>query len=401
MQAELRKASTLLDEERRTTIWFLWIFYIIYFSYDIVYYIILPEMPWESAQKVLNNGLGYWTYIILLSLLPIAFYLMHREKTWIIKYMYFITFTIMNIINDIWIYWGVESTYSNGNIIEIVIVLFAPIFVNKTFFNLVSLGTIFKFIVLGIVLRDFVVTLPITLIVVLSIIGYILLHRFIRYVSAVEISYDKQLEGIVKGVIATLELKDHYTRGHSERVAQYAMTLARATGKYQADELKSFYYACLLHDIGKVYIPDSILTKTGKLTDEEFELIKTHPVVGADAVQEVEGIDDNLDVIRHHHERWDGRGYPDGLKGTEISFLTRVITIADVFDAMTSSRSYRTALPVDVAYEEIVSNKGTQFDPDLMETFKHVYPEWVAYHEHYQTHETAFDEAAPDMKGGD
>src|SRR5690606_2043343 len=103
---------------------------------------------------------------------------------------------------------------------------------------------------------------------------FIILLRFISYVKTLKSSYDKQLEGIVKGVIATLELKDPYTRGHSERVAAYALSLATKTGKFGKDELKYFYYACLLHDIGKIHIPDAILTKPGRLTDEEYDIVK-------------------------------------------------------------------------------------------------------------------------------
>ncbi len=121
--------------------------------------------------------------------------------------------------------------------------------------------------------------IPLILVSIISIVAWILLHRFLDYVSATEASYERQLNGIVKGIIATLELKDLYTKGHSERVANYAAILAKATGKYNKDQLKTFYYACLLHDIGKVNIPDSILTKPGKLTDEEFNIIKTHPLL--------------------------------------------------------------------------------------------------------------------------
>ena len=132
--------------------------------------------------------------------------------------------------------------------------------------------------------------MPIILVIILSVMSFFLLVRFQGYVRAISNSYDNQLEGIVKGVIATLELKDPYTRGHSERVAKYALILANEIGKLSNDEQKSFYYACLLHDIGKVNIPDQILMKPGRLTSEEFEIIKTHPVVGAEAVKNVDGI---------------------------------------------------------------------------------------------------------------
>lgn len=164
-------------------------------------------------------------------------------------------------------------------------------------------------------------------------------------------------------------------------VAEYAMALATETGKFNKDELKYFYYACLLHDIGKIHIPDAILTKPGKLTNEEYSVVKEHPLVGAKAVQEVEGISANIDVVLHHHERWDGKGYPSNLKGKETPILARITAIADAFDAMTSSRSYRSALSLDDAYTRIVEGKGTQFDPDLVEIFKNVYPKWKQIHQ--------------------
>lgn len=213
--------------------------------------------------------------------------------------------------------------------------------------------------------------------------SFFLLVRFLGYVRAISNSYDNQLEGIVKGVIATLELKDPYTRGHSERVAMYALILAQQIGELSKEEQKSFYHACLLHDIGKVHIPDSILMKPGKLSFEEFEIIKSHPEVGAEAVKDVDGIKASLCVIRSHHERWDGKGYPDQLKGEQIPLLARVTAIADAFDAMTSSRSYRAALPVDEAYNRIIIGAGSQFDPVLVEEFKKVYPTWINFHEEY------------------
>lgn len=232
-------------------------------------------------------------------------------------------------------------------------------------------------------MKDSIVSIPSILVFILGIISFIILHRFLSYVEAVKTGYNQQLDGIVKGIITTLELKDPYTRGHSERVAEYAQILAKESNQFNDDELKSFYYACLLHDIGKVNIPDTILTKPGKLTKEEFELIKTHPIVGAKAVEDVEGIADFMDVILHHHERWDGKGYPIGLKGDTISLAARITAIADAFVAMTSSRSYRSALPLQVAYNRVLEGKGTQFDPQLVELFIKVYPSWIKVYDSY------------------
>ncbi|MFD2045394.1 HD-GYP domain-containing protein [Ornithinibacillus salinisoli] len=373
--------NSLLYEEKRAAILFLWLFYTIFFIYDIAYYYLLPEFPWFNAEE--NSSLDYWKYTVIILLLPIFIYIIKKDKPESIKYILFLTYTLMNVITDIWFYWGSDNSFSTGNLVELVMVLFSPIFINKRFFYLVSFGTISKFAIVGLFIQDSIVLFPILIIVVQSIVAYILLYRFLNYVKAVKSSYDEQLEGIVKGIIATLELKDPYTRGHSERVAKYASSLAKETGKFNDDELQSFYYACLLHDIGKMNIPDSILTKQGKLTAEEYEIVKTHPVIGAKAVEEVNGIADNIDVIYHHHERWDGKGYPDGLEGEDTPLLARITAIADAFDAITSSRSYRSALPFKEAHKRIIEGKGSQFDPNLVEVFKVVYPTWIKYHKNY------------------
>ncbi|HJV16419.1 MAG TPA: HD-GYP domain-containing protein, partial [Bacillales bacterium] len=206
---------------------------------------------------------------------------------------------------------------------------------------------------------------------------------FQSYVRTMKNSYDQQLVGIVRGVIATLELKDPYTRGHSERVAGYALELAKEIGNLTEEELISFNNSCLLHDIGKIHIPDHILMKPASLTKEEYEIIKLHPVVGATAVSNIDDLKINIEVIRSHHERWDGMGYPDRLKGEGIPFLARVTSIADAFDAMTSSRSYRSALNVEEAYMRILEGSGTQFDPYLVNAFQEIYPVWKEMHKNF------------------
>ena len=129
--------------------------------------------------------------------------------------------------------------------------------------------------------------------------------------------------------------------------------------------MNTFYYSCLLHDIGKIQISDDILTKPDKLLDTEYEVVKMHTVFGAEAIKDIESLHPCIEIIRHHHERWDGTGYPDGLKGEEIPLLTRIASIADAFDAMTSHRAYRAALTPDEAYARIIKGAGTQFDPNL------------------------------------
>ena len=389
------KKTSLFQEEKRSTILFLWLFYVVFFVYDILFYGLFPKFPWLD----LDTGSTGWydfmyiKYGIIAGLIPITIYLIKKDKTVYVKYIIFFGYFTTNLFSDIMYYKDSSLAYTSGNLVEVIFILFSPIFVTKKYTYYVSLGLIVKYALVGIFIQDPVVLFPIVIIIVCSFISFILLHRILNYIKALKYSYDEQLEGIVKGVIATLELKDPYTRGHSERVAAYAMKMAEATGKFKPAELNHFYYACLLHDIGKVNIPDSILTKPGMLTDEEFDIIKTHPVVGAEAIRDVEGIADNIDVIYHHHERWDGKGYPDGLAGEKIPFLARVTAVADAFDAMTSSRSYRPALQFEVAHQRILDGQGSQFDPQLIELFKQIYPDWVRISKTYSK--------GMDMRGGE
>lgn len=372
----------LANEEQRNVKWFLLCFYIIMIGYDVFYYYLLPIYI-THKKSGFPSDFWYINYLVLIILIPVYFYLNKVNKTFWIKYVFFICYLFTTFIVDILSYFGRGNSYTSGNVVEVFLILALPLFLNTRYFWLVSLGIVARYIFTGIILKATFLILPVILIVILSTMTFFLLVRFQGYVRSISTSYDKQLEGIVKGVIAALELKDPYTRGHSERVAGYALFLAKEIGKLSEVEQKSFYYACLLHDIGKVHIPDRILMKPAKLTIEEYEIIKTHPVVGTEAVKNVEGIRDSICVIRSHHERWDGKGYPDQLKGEEIPLIARVAAIADAFDAMTSSRSYRAPMPVEEAYQRIIDEKGSQFDPLLVEEFKKVYPAWVKFHEKY------------------
>ncbi|WP_099361122.1 HD-GYP domain-containing protein [Fredinandcohnia onubensis] len=373
---KMNKRSVFLYEEKRTAVWFSLLFLIIMIGYDLFYYFIYPSYV-TNVPFGFPNKFGYVIHIIIVLLIPLIFYNNNKDKQYLTKYYFFFTYTLLSFINDLVTYWDKPDLFSNGNAVELFLVLFSPIFVNKKYFWVVSTGLTIKYLLIGAILGTTLVALPIVLTLVLAIVAYILLTRFYGYVNALSTAYDQQMEGIVKGVIAALELKDPYTRGHSERVAKYAMVLAKELGTFSQDELKSFNYACLLHDIGKVNIPDSILMKPAKLTNEEYEIIKTHPVVGEEAVKNVEGLGSSISIIRSHHERWDGKGYPDQLKGNDIPLNARITAIADAFDAMTSSRSYRGALPIEEAYNRILQGEGTQFDPNLVAMFKKVYPQWI------------------------
>ena len=167
---------------------------------------------------------------------------------------------------------------------------------------------------------------------------------------------------VVKSLASAIDAKDRYTNGHSSRVAQYSKEIAHHAGKsieYQ-DEI---YFVALLHDIGKIGIPDNILNKNTKLTEAEYEIIKQHPNIGVEILKNITEMP-NIEIGAHyHHERYDGKGYPEGLAGNEIPEIARIIAVADAYDTMTSRRSYRDVLPQDVVREEIAKGRGLQFDP--------------------------------------
>jgi len=166
-------------------------------------------------------------------------------------------------------------------------------------------------------------------------------------------------------LVSAIEAKDAYTQQHSTRVTDYAVRIASEM-ECKAEDLERLKSTGPLHDIGKIGIEDVVLNKPGRLTDEEFDLIRSHPLIGVNIVSPL-GLDEReLSIIRNHHERWDGRGYPDGLEGENIPFLARILAVADSFDAMSSDRAYRNALPLDVCLREISDNSGSQFDPDVV-----------------------------------
>lgn len=172
--------------------------------------------------------------------------------------------------------------------------------------------------------------------------------------------------GIVKSLAAAIDAKDTYTNGHSVRVADYSAEIARRAG-YDVSALQRIYITGLLHDVGKIGIPDAIINKNGKLDDEEYAIIKTHPEKGAAILSNIRDMPELSIGARWHHERFDGKGYPEGLMGEDIPEMARIIAIADAYDAMTSNRSYRRSLPQEVVRGEIEKGRGTQFDPIFAE----------------------------------
>lgn len=169
---------------------------------------------------------------------------------------------------------------------------------------------------------------------------------------------------IVSSLATAIDAKDKYTNGHSDRVAEYAREIARRLG-YNEKQMRQIYMMGLLHDVGKIGIPDAVINKPAKLTDEEYAIIKTHPAMGARILENIKERPNLAHGARWHHERYDGKGYPDGIKGTDIPEEARIIAVADAYDAMTSYRSYRKAMPQEMVREEIEKGMGTQFDSEI------------------------------------
>ena len=178
-------------------------------------------------------------------------------------------------------------------------------------------------------------------------------------------------EQTTKALIDAIDAKDTYTHGHSARVAEYSKKLAEMNGKSKS-ECIDVYFAALLHDVGKIGIPVEVINKEGKLTDEEYEIIKEHTIKGSQILQSISEYPSFSICALSHHERYDGKGYPHGLKGEEINETARIIAIADAYDAMTSKRSYRTPIPQQKAREELIKGSGTQFDPDYAKLMVHL-----------------------------
>lgn len=164
------------------------------------------------------------------------------------------------------------------------------------------------------------------------------------------------------------EAIDSYTKGHSDRVSEYAVLIGKKLGLSNED-INTLRVGGLFHDIGKIGVPDTILSKDSKLTDDEYSEIKKHPTIGADILSNDTIFSNVLPVVKYHHERYDGNGYPENLKGEDIPYLARITAIADSFDAMTSKRTYRDSLPLDVVKSEIKRCKGSQFDPNYADAF--------------------------------
>jgi putative nucleotidyltransferase with HDIG domain len=198
-----------------------------------------------------------------------------------------------------------------------------------------------------------------------------------------------QVVQTVSSLILAIEEKDRYTQGHSKRVAHYASLMAEHLGLTDSEH-QDLVFAAHLHDIGKIGISEKLLNKPGTLSPEEFEAFKTHPIKGVKILEPLEFLGHLLPVIEAHHERFDGQGYPNGLKGGEIPYFARIIAVCDTFDAITSERSYRSSRPFHDAIQEIQDSSGTQFDPQVAKAFIQV------FHKELKDGKKPFPEGTPD-----
>ncbi len=191
-------------------------------------------------------------------------------------------------------------------------------------------------------------------------------HTFIMYMDM-----RNQYLSTIRALTKAIDAKDHYTHGHSERVARYVVLIAQEM-KLPEDFVEKLEYLALMHDIGKIGIPENILNKPTRLSDEEFDIIRSHAAVGADIISNIKFIGEYADIVRHHHERIDGRGYPDGLQGDEMSLGAKIVGVADAFDAMTSERVYRTPMSKQDAVDELQRCADLQFCGRVVSAFVRV-----------------------------
>ncbi len=198
--------------------------------------------------------------------------------------------------------------------------------------------------------------------------GWFSVNILSHHLQKEELHHKQMFFNTIRALSKTLEAKDLYTHGHSERVALLSREIARKRNHSERDVLL-IYLAGLVHDIGKVGIPSAILHKNDRLTDDEFAVIKRHPLLGMQILERIEELAPLIPAVAYHHERFDGKGYPFGLKGRDIPEIARIMAVADAFDAMTSDRPYRKAMPFEKAISILIENRGTQFDPDVVDDF--------------------------------
>ena len=250
------------------------------------------------------------------------------------------------------------------------------ILANLIFSNWQSLKNIEKngflmFIILpvaGIIVQLFVYGVSVTTITDTIALFTVFVSYELEYSDHMIAKERKMLSQTIRAFARTIDMRDHYTGSHSERVAKYARMLARRM-KLSKETTQRIYQMALLHDVGKIGVNDTILRKTTPLSPDEYSKIKTHAMKGSDILRNITEMPELAKAARWHHERYDGKGYPNGLKGTEIPLFARIIAVADAFDAMTSNRVYRNHMDTDYVLNEMKRGRGTQFDPAALDAF--------------------------------
>lgn len=270
--------------------------------------------------------------------------------------------TFLAVILTFWIrYWNHRSRSDCLLFFGLLITMLSVIFEAISVYYKVSVSGVF----VGIAI---LILLFINVIYTIHIIRDIIKHQQQEELDKRKKNIEEMSLQLMQMLSTTIEAKDEYTKGHSHRVAEYSVLIARELG-WNEKELSNLKNAAHLHDIGKIAIPDTILNKPSKLSEEEFSIIKEHTIIGANILKNISLIDHVQEIVRNHHERYDGNGYPDGLKGKEIPLHARIVAVADSYDAMSSQRIYRNQLPSEKIIQELENNKGTQFDPEITDIF--------------------------------
>jgi putative nucleotidyltransferase with HDIG domain len=284
---------------------------------------------------------------------------------------------ISNLIIIVSILFYIDPTI--GHVVFYFTPIYAALFKKFYYFVYTFFMTVFSYLVVLYLHPTFSLDLVYAVIQLSIFLSYIMILYYVFREILHKENLDSMYTKTMSALILAIEAKDDYTRGHSNRVSVYSMILGehlRNSG--QTIDLDTLRVSSLLHDIGKVNIPLEILQKPGKLTVEEYEMIKLHSVYGADIAKKMEFPEPIVSSILHHHERADGKGYPHQLAGDKIPLYSKIIAIADTFDALTTNRSYRDPFTIEQAKHIILENSGTQFDSELIPHFIEVYPLFVA-----------------------
>jgi response regulator RpfG family c-di-GMP phosphodiesterase len=360
--------SGLKLEEKRTSLLYLILVFFLFIGYEVAAF----ALKYAGYTKAVNHEFYISPYYFILFTFIPCLYLYKISKPFYIKYILLFGFHIFDFLNQ---FMSNRDVVVGGNIIEFIMVLFSPVFLSSRFFWIVLCITLVKYSINFLLYSNYYYLLSMLFFVFIGIITLIILLRIRSYVRALEKSHEASILIIIKNFMKILGLKNETIVDHSERVAHLCLIFVKKFKLVDEQGLNSFYFSCLLHDIGKIKFTDNMLAGKLELTNTEKELVKNHPLTGSNILNDLEDIEINLDVIKYHHEAWDGSGYPYGLKSTEIPVLAQVLSLANTFDSLTHSKSYRNAVSYNEAYQII--QKSDKFSMEIQEQFKQVYPLWT------------------------